>query len=51
MKEANDTTKDIRLKLGYTNNQLRMLQGYIDQLAGKGRNSFIMNNYYKAFNF
>ncbi len=44
-----DTTKDIRLKMGYTNNQLRMLLGYLDQLSGKGRNTFVMQNYYKIF--
>lgn len=44
-----DTTKDIRLKMGYTNNQLRMLLGYLDQLSGKGRNTFIMQNYFKIF--
>lgn len=44
-----DTTKDIRLKMVYSNNQLRMLLGYLDQLSGKGRNTFIMQNYYKIF--
>lgn len=49
IKNSISTTKDIRLKMDYTNNQLRMLLGYLDQLNGKGRNSFIMQNYYKVF--
>lgn len=49
IKRPSDTTKDIRRRMGYTNNQLRMLLGYLDQLNGKGRNSFIMQNYYKMF--
>lgn len=49
IKKSIGTTKDIRLKMNYTNNQLRMLLGYLDQLNGKGRNSFIMQNYYKMF--
>ncbi|SLL37061.1 Uncharacterised protein [Mycobacteroides abscessus subsp. abscessus] len=49
IKNSIGTTKDIRLKMDYTNNQLRMLLGYLDQLNGKGRNSFIMQNYYKVF--
>ncbi|HEO8421825.1 DUF3800 domain-containing protein [Niallia sp. FSL W8-0635] len=49
IKNSIGSTKDIRLKMDYTNNQLRMLLGYLDQLNGKGRNSFIMQNYYKIF--
>ncbi|WP_062106541.1 DUF3800 domain-containing protein [Bacillus niameyensis] len=50
IRNPTDTTKDIRLKMGYTNNQLRMLLGYLDQLSGRGRNTFIMQNYNKIFN-
>ncbi|MBM7650395.1 hypothetical protein JOC78_003385 [Bacillus ectoiniformans] len=49
LRESKDTTKELRLKMGYTNNQLRMLLGYLDQLNNKGRNTFIMQNYYKIF--
>ncbi|WP_243292890.1 DUF3800 domain-containing protein [Bacillus sp. FJAT-47783] len=49
VRKPDDTTKDIRLRMGYTNNQLRMLLGYLDQLSGKGRNTFIMQNYYNLF--
>lgn len=49
IRKPNDSTKDLRLKMGYSNNQLRMLLGYLDQLDGKGRNTFIMKNYYKSF--
>ncbi|OIJ14890.1 hypothetical protein BKP35_05500 [Anaerobacillus arseniciselenatis] len=49
IKLPNESTKDLRIKLGYTNNQLRMLLGYLDQLNGKGRNTFIMQNYYNEF--
>lgn len=51
IKLPNESTKDLRLKLGYTNNQLRMLLGYLDQLDGKGRNTFIMQNYNEMFKF
>lgn len=51
IKLPNESTKDLRLKLGYTNNQLRMLLGYLDQLDGKGRNTFIMQNYKEMFKF
>lgn len=47
LKEENNTTKKLREKMNYSNNRLRMLLGYLDQLNGKGRNSFIMQNYYK----
>lgn len=43
------STKGLRLEMGYTNNQLKMLLGYLDQLNGKGRNTFIMQNYYQSF--
>lgn len=49
IRRPRDTTKDIRVRMGYTNNQLRMLLGYLDQLSGKGRNTFIMQNYYNIF--
>lgn len=48
LKEPIVTTKDLRLKMGYTNNHLRMLLGYLNQLNGKGRNTFIMKNNYKT---
>jgi hypothetical protein len=35
--------KDLRLAMGYTNNQLRQLLGYKDELNGLGRNGFIFN--------
>ncbi|GGE35972.1 hypothetical protein GCM10011391_13470 [Pullulanibacillus camelliae] len=35
LRKPNDSTKDVRLRMGYTNNQLRMLLGYLDQLNGK----------------
>ncbi|MGO0058870.1 DUF3800 domain-containing protein [Brevibacillus fluminis] len=37
------STKDYRLAMGYTNGQLKMIQGYIDELNGKGRNSHFAN--------
>lgn len=49
LKVPKDTTKDIRLKMEYSNNQLKMLLGYLDQLNGKGRNTFVMQNYYYNF--
>lgn len=49
VREPNDTTKDIRLKMGYSNNKLRILLGYIDQLEDRGRNTFLMNKYYNIF--
>lgn len=50
IRKSSDTTKNIRLKMDYTNNQLRMLMGYLDQINGHGRNSFIMQKYNKIFN-
>ncbi|WP_077065042.1 DUF3800 domain-containing protein [Gracilibacillus massiliensis] len=49
IRRPRDTTRDIRTRMCYKNNQLRMLLGYLDQLNGKGRNSFIMQNYDKIF--
>ncbi|MGG4156876.1 MULTISPECIES: DUF3800 domain-containing protein [Bacteria] len=37
-----ETTKFYREKMGYTNGQLKMIQGYIDELNGKERNSFFL---------
>lgn len=36
------TTKEYRTAMGYTNSQLKTIQGYIDELDGKGRNSYFV---------
>ena len=38
-----ESTKFYRLAMEYKNSQLRTLQGYIDELDGKGRNSFLIS--------
>lgn len=40
IEEPERTTKYYREKMGYTNRELKTIQGYIDELNGKGRNSF-----------
>lgn len=40
LKHPNENTKFYREQMGYKNRQLRTLQGYLDELRGKGRNSF-----------
>lgn len=37
------TTKLYREAMGYKNSQLKMIQGYIDELDGKGRNSYFLS--------
>lgn len=39
-----ETTKFYREKMEYTNRELRILLGYMDEIDGKGRNSFFMQN-------
>lgn len=39
------TTKQLRESMGYTNNCLRMILGYKDQIQGKGRNSFLLGQF------
>lgn len=41
LKYPQNDTKFYREKMGYSTRQLRMIQGYINELLGKGRNSFI----------
>lgn len=40
IKYPNRSTKYYREQMGYTNRQLKMLQGYIDEIKGKGRNGY-----------
>lgn len=40
LKHPSETTKFYRLQMGYTNSQVRMLQGYLSELKGEGRNSY-----------
>lgn len=39
-----ETTKFYREKMEYTNRELRILLGYMDEIDGKGRNSFFIQN-------
>lgn len=41
-KHPSETTKFYREKMGYTNSQLRMLQGYLSELRGEGRNDYYL---------
>jgi hypothetical protein len=45
------STKELRKQMNYSNNQLRMLLGYKDQICGLGRNYFVMQKYYENFRF
>lgn len=36
------TTKEYRIEMGYKNSQLKMIQGYIDELDGRGRNQYFL---------
>lgn len=40
IEEPGRTTKYYREKMGYTNQELKTIQGYINELDGKGRNSY-----------
>lgn len=40
LKHPDQNTKFYREEMGYKNRQLRALQGYLDELRGKGRNSY-----------
>ncbi|AYB41774.1 hypothetical protein D5F52_26855 (plasmid) [Brevibacillus laterosporus] len=42
LSDPDKTTKHYRINMGYTNSQLKTIQGYIDQLDGKGRNSYFL---------
>lgn len=41
--------KELRKAMEYSNNQLRMLLGYKDEIMGIGRNHFVMSRYYALF--
>ncbi|HLR41129.1 MAG TPA: DUF3800 domain-containing protein [Virgibacillus sp.] len=43
------TGRKLREEMRYSNNRLKMLLGYKDEILGKGRNNFIMSKYYKLF--
>lgn len=38
----NENTKFYREEMGYGNRQLRMIQGYLSELNGEGRNSYYL---------
>lgn len=42
----NEGTKFYRQKMGYTNRQLRTIQGYLAELNGEGRNSYYLNQFH-----
>lgn len=42
MAKPGRSTKYYREKMGYSNRELKTLQGYIDELDGKGRNSYFI---------
>lgn len=42
LKHPDESTKFYRKQMGYTNRQLKTLQGYLDELNGKGRNSYFV---------
>lgn len=42
MVEPKKSTKFYRQKMGYTNGQLRTIQGYLAELKGEGRNSYYL---------
>lgn len=42
LENPDEGTKFYRQKMGYTNSQVRMLQGYLAELRGEGRNSYFM---------